>query len=321
VAVRPLKLRRRTCPCGQLSQRADEEESLEATNWMPLMSHLSDLSNSLTSLAAEFGPRVLAIQGADGREFSGFIWRTGLAVTAEEVLEGEDEVQVLDATGKVSTAKIAGRDPSTDVALLKLETADFADWAEAGPVQPGSLAVAIGRSEQSLIVRLAPVSAVGPAWKSRRGGKIDARVGLDIRPSRRSEGGVVVAPDGKLLGMAVTAIGRQAIAIPTSTIAQAVSVLLDKGYVPRGWLGVMLQPLPEGGGAIILSIEKGSPASGAALLVGDILTTWNGELLNSPGDVANRLGAGSVGAKAKLGVSRGGTISGYDITIAERPRK
>ena len=285
------------------------------------MSVLSDLSNSVVSLATDAAPRILAVQGADGREFSGFIWRTGLAVTAEEVLEGEDEVQVLGADGKVGTAKIIGRDPSTDVALLKLETTEFADWADAGAILPGSLTVVIGRSEQSPIVRLAGISAVGPRWKSRRGGSIDARVRLDIRPSRRSEGGAVVAPDGKLIGMAVTAIGRETIAIPTSTIAQAVSVLLEKGYVPRGWLGVMLQPLPRGTGAIILSIEKESPASAAGLLVGDIVTTWDNEKLDTPGDVASRLGAASVGAKVKLGVSRGGTVSEYTITIAERSRK
>ena len=285
------------------------------------MSVLSDLSNSVVSLANDAAPRILAVQGADGRAFSGFIWRTGLAVTAEEVLEGEDEVQVLGASGKVGTAKIIGRDPSTDVALLKLETTEFADWADAGAILPGSLTVVIGRSEQPPIVRLAGISAVGPRWKSRRGGSIDARVRLDIRPSRRSEGGAVVAPDGKLIGMAVTAIGRETIAIPTSTIAQAVSVLLEKGYVPRGWLGVMLQPLPRGTGAIILSIEKESPASAAGLLVGDIVTTWDNEKLDTPGDVASRLGAASVGAKVKLGVSRGGTVSEYTITIAERSRK
>jgi S1-C subfamily serine protease len=84
---------------------------------------------------------------------------------------------------------------------------------------------------------------------------------------------------------------------------------------------VILQPLPQGAGAILLNIEKDSPASGAGLLVGDILTTWNGERLNTPGDVANRLGTESVGAKVKLGVSRGGNVSDYEITIAERPRK
>jgi S1-C subfamily serine protease len=284
------------------------------------MSLLADLSESVVNLAAGVAPRVLAIQGADGRQFSGFIWRTGLAVTAEEVLEGEDEVQVLDASGKATPAKIAGRDPSTDVALLKLETLEFLDWTDAGPVRAGSLAVVVGRSEQSSIVRLTSISAVGTSWKSRRGGAIDARLTLDMRPGRRSEGGAVIAPDGKLIGMAVTAIGRQAIAIPTSTIARAVAILSEKGYVPRGWLGVMLQPLPQGGGAIILTVEKESPAAGGGLLVGDILTTWDGEPLKSPGDVANRLGAGSVGAKVRLGVSRGGSISDFEISIAERPR-
>jgi S1-C subfamily serine protease len=285
------------------------------------MSLLADLSDSIAKLAAEMAPRILAVQGADGRQFSGLVWRTGLAVTAEEILEGEDEVEVLDSTGKARTAQVVGRDPATDVALLKLETAEFGDWADAGETRPGSLAVLVGRSEQSLIARLAPISAVGPSWKSRRGGNIDARVILDMRPGRYSEGGAVISPDGKLVGMAVTAIGRQAIAIPASTIARAVAVLSEKGYVPRGWLGVMLQPLPQGGGAIILSVDKDSPAGSAGLLVGDIITTWAGEPLRSPGDVASRLGAQSVGAKIRLGVSRGGNVSEHEIAIAERPRK
>ena len=284
------------------------------------MSILADLSDSVAALAAEIAPRIVAVQGADGRQFSGFVWRTGLVVTAEEVLEGEDEVQILDAAGKLGTGKLVGRDPSTDVALLKVETAEFVDWADAGPVRPGSFAVVAGRSEQSPIARLATVSAVGPSWKSRRGGTIDARLTLDMRPGRRSEGGAVVAPDGRLIGMAVTAVARQAIAIPTSTIARAVATLSEKGYVPRGWLGVMLQPLPQGAGAIVLGVETDSPAAAAGLLVGDVITRWDGEAVQSVGDIANRLGIGSVGARVKLRVSRGGSVNEYDIVITERPR-
>lgn len=283
------------------------------------MSFLSDLSDSVAALAAEIAPRVVAVQGSDGRQLSGFIWRTGLVVTAEEVLEGDDEVQVLGADGKAVAAKLAGRDPSTDVALLQTETAEFAEWADAGLPRPGSFALLVGRGEDSLIARLSTVSAVGPSWKSRRGGTIDARLTLDMRPGRRSEGGAVVAPDGRLIGLGVTSV-RGAIAIPTSTIARAVATLSEKGYVPRGWLGLMLQPLPQGGGTIVMGVEADSPAAGLGLLVGDVITTWDGEAVNSVAAVANRLGAGSVGQKAKLGVNRGGSVNEYDLTIGERPR-
>lgn len=283
------------------------------------MSALSDLSDSVAGLAAEVSPRIVAVQGTDGRQLSGFIWRTGLVVTAEEVLEGEDEVQVLAADGRAVAARLAGRDPSTDVALLQLDTAEFAEWADAGRPRPGSLALLAGRSEESLIARLATVSAVGPSWKSRRGGTIDARLTLDLRPGRRSEGGAVVAPDGRLIGIGVTSI-RGAIAIPTSTIARAVATLAEKGYVPRGWLGLMLQPLPQGGGTIVMGVEPESPAASLGLLVGDVITTWDGEAVTGVAAVANRLGAGSVGSKAKLGVSRGGSVNEYDLVIGERPR-
>ena len=285
------------------------------------MSDLLNLSNALSALAASVAPRIIAVEGADGRQVSGFIWRTGLAVTAHEVLEGEDEAEVLLADDRVLKATIAGRDPSTDVALLKFETGEFADWSATDAVLPGSLALVAGRSEASLIASLASVTEVGPAWRSMRGGDIAARVTLGLRLSGHTEGGAVVAPDGSLIGMAVTGAGRRAIAIPAATIARAVATLADKGYVPRGWLGVVLHPLGKGGGAIIVGLEADSPAAQAGLLVGDIITTWNGEVINSVGAISDRLGTGAVGAKVKLGVQRGGNAEQYDIAIGERPRR
>jgi S1-C subfamily serine protease len=284
------------------------------------MSLLSDLSASISGLAAEASPRIVAVRGADGSSFSGFIWRTGLVVVAEEALEGEEELDLLFADGKTVKAKLAGRDPTTDVALLETETSEFPEWAAAPAATPGSLALVAGRSEESLVARLATIVSVGPKWQSRRGGEIAARITLDQRLSRRSEGAAVIAPDGSLVGMAVTAAGGRAIVIPTLTIAAAVATLKEKGYVPRGWLGVMLHPMTAGSGAIVLSAEDDSPAAKAGLLVGDVITTWNGEDVGNVGNVAQRLTVASVGQQIKLGVSRGGNAHELDITIGERPR-
>lgn len=239
-------------------------------------------------------------------------------VTAEEGLDGEDEVDVLFDGGKTSKATIAGRDPSTDVAILKVDTPDFVEWAAPSSVLPAQFALIVGRGEGSLISSLTSVSEVGPAWRSMRSGEIDARIMLALRLSARTEGAAVVAPDGALIGMAVTSPRRRALVIPTSTIARAVATLSEKGYVPRGWLGVMLHPV--GQGAIVLGIEEASPAAKAGLLVGDVITTWNGEAVSSVGGIAGRLASGSVNATVKLGVLRGGNASDIDITLGERPR-
>jgi S1-C subfamily serine protease len=282
------------------------------------MSVLVDLSNAASSLAADVGHRIVAVRGADGRQLSGFIWRRGLVVTAEEGLDGEDEVDVLFEGGTTAKATIAGRDPSTDVALLKVDTPDFVEWSASAAVLPASFALIVGRGEGSLIASLTSVSEVGPAWRSMRSGEIDARITLALRLSARTEGAAVVAPDGSLVGMAVTSPRRRALVIPTSTIARAVATLSEKGYVPRGWLGVMLHPVGEG--AIVLGIEGESPAAKAGLLVGDVITTWNGEPVSSVGGIASRLASGSVNATVKLGVLRGGNASDIDVTLGERPR-
>jgi S1-C subfamily serine protease len=201
---------------------------------MDAMSILSDLSNDAAALAEQVAPRVVAVEGANGRISSGFIWRTGLVVTAEEAHDGEDELTLHLGNGATSKAPLAGRDPSTDVALLRAETPELGDWAAADAVKPASFALVAGRGENSAIATLTSVGEVGPAWRSMRGGRIDANIVLALRLSARTEGAAVVAPDGKLIGMAVSSPRRRALVIPASTIARAVATLNEKGYVPRG---------------------------------------------------------------------------------------
>lgn len=286
---------------------------------MPL-NQLTALSAATAALTADAARRVIALRGSDNRSLSGFIWRTGLAVTAHEALEADEEVAVLLPDGRAATAQLAGRDPATDVALIRLETSEFADWSHAAPPPAGSLAMLVGRTDSSVLSSLAAVSEAGPAWRSMRGGEIDALITLGVRLSSRAEGGAVVAPDGSLIGMAVTGARRRTLAIPASTIARAVATLAEKGYVPRGWLGVSLHPMGQGAGAIVVGLEAGSPAATGGLLVGDIVTTWGGTPLLSVGDLAERLSSGTVGATARLGVLRGGNALELDITIGERPR-
>jgi S1-C subfamily serine protease len=285
------------------------------------MATLAELSDSLAALAASVASRLIAVEGADGGTISGFVWRKGLAVTAHEALEGDDEVTVIKADGSRVPATLTGRDPTTDVALLAYDTGEVGDWAAAAVPKPGSLALLAGRGEYGQLASLASVTEVGPAWRSMRGGEIDARITLGLRLTGRAEGAAVVAPDGTLVGMAVSGARRRTLVIPASTMARAVATLSEKGYIPRGWLGVSLHPMGGEGGAIVVGVEPEGPAAKAGFLVGDIITTWGGEPVRNVTGVSDRLAATTIGTSIKLGVMRGGTGHDLDVAISERPRR
>ena len=174
-------------------------------------------------------------------------------------------------------AEIVGRDPSTDVGLLRIATDDAEAWAQSPTPAVGSLALVIGRGDESPIAALGLVAEVGGAWRSMRGGRIDARIRLGLSLPARVEGGAVVAPDGSLIGLAVTGPRGRALAIPATTVGRAVAALIEKGYVARGFLGFELQSLRRRGGGpsvIIVEVEPSSPAEQAGFVVGDIITTW-----------------------------------------------
>jgi S1-C subfamily serine protease len=284
--------------------------------------NLAEFSAALAAATAAAASRVVAVEGGGPWSISGVVWRTGLIVTAHEGLSGDDEFIVTLPDGTRQRASLVGRDPSTDVALLKLETGEVAEWTAAAPASVGSLALAVGRGENGPLSAFGVVAEAGPAWRSMRGGLIDARLVLNLRLGGRLEGGAVIAADGNLIGLAVSGPRRRALAIPASTVARAVAALNQRGYVARGYLGASMHPLAgkSGGGVILVGLEPDGPAAKAGLVVGDIITTWNGETVLSVASISERLGTDAVGRIVKLGVVRGGNAIDVDVTIGERPR-
>jgi S1-C subfamily serine protease len=286
---------------------------------MPL-DDLASLSDALAALTAKAAARVVAVHRGRGG-ISGILWRTGLVVTAHEALEGEDDLELILPDGSRTKAELIGRDPSTDVALLKATTPEAGEWTAAAIPAAGSLAVVVGRGENGPIMSYGPVAESGPKWRSMRGGEIDARLMLGLRFSARAEGGAVVAPDGGLIGLAVTGPRRRAIVIPAATVARAAATLSEKGYVPHAYLGVGLHPTDDASGVIVVSVVADGPAAKAGLAVGDVITTWSGDAVRAVGDVYQRLHTGNVGQTAKLGVLRGGAARDIDVVLGERPRR
>jgi S1-C subfamily serine protease len=280
---------------------------------------LSTVSQSFAALVAETAKRTVSIGDSEGGRVSGFIWRTGLVVTAHEALADEDAFSVTLPDGRDMKGVLRGRDPSTDVALLTVETGEFADWGPAPAPAVGSLAFVVGRGEGSPLATYGMIGEAGSAWRSMRGGQIDARITLALRLPSRLEGAAVVDAEGTLVGMAVTGVGRRAIAIPAATIERTVKVLSEKGYIPRGYLGVTLHPI-EAKGVIVVGVAGDGPGAKAGLAIGDVITTWDGTAVSGYRDLLNRVAGSAAGQSANVGVLRGGNAIDLHIVIGERPR-
>jgi S1-C subfamily serine protease len=280
------------------------------------------LSTGFANLVRDVAPSLVSIQSTRSR-LTGFSWRPGLIVAAENALPEDGEPSVTAHDGVSIPAQIVGRDPSTDVALLKVERTDLpkAPPAAAAPA-PGALAFVAGAREGAANAAMGIVSFVGPQWRSLRGGLIDARIELDAALARASEGGLALDASGQVLGMAVFGPRRRTLVIPMSTIERVADVLATTGRIARGYLGLGLQPVRlDGGGtgAMAISVDPKGPGAAAGVRQGDIIVAWNGEPIRGVQEIVRALGPESVGAIVRLTLRRGGEPIEAALTIGERP--
>ncbi|HWX06392.1 MAG TPA: S1C family serine protease [Bradyrhizobium sp.] len=297
------------------------------------MTEQSDLlvqfSNALVARAAPAKGAVVAIRLAHGRHITGMLWQSGLVVASEQSLPRKDEFELVAPGGAVVTAKFAGRDSSTNIAILKLAEPIAAPSIAAGEAQPGALALAIGADGSGgASARLGVVNLVGAEWHSSRGGLIDRRIVLDLRLAHREEGGPVFDAAGACLGMSTFGPRGQVIVIPTATIERVVPQLAKAGHVARGWLGVALQPVAvpdalretadQSSGLMVMSVVEGGPAAQAGIVAGDIILSVDGTSTHRLRRIAKLFGADSIGRKADLRLIRGGAVITVQTTIAER---
>jgi S1-C subfamily serine protease len=284
---------------------------------------LTALSDALAALVAGVAPHVVAVRSHRSLA-SGFVWKPGLVVTADEALAEEGDVAVTLASGERLPASIVGRDPTTDVALLRFKRSDLPPVAlVAVPAEVGRLAVVVGSRDGAPVAALGTVAAAGPAWRSMRGGDIDARLELGVSLRGHAEGGLALDAAGRALGMAVFGPRRRVLVIPTATIARVAGQLEALGRVPRGYLGLGLQPVRLDGGerraAMVMSVDPDGPGAAAGFHQGDVIVSWNGEPLAGLGRLLRALGPASVGQAVQLTLRRGGKTEDLRLVIGERP--
>ncbi len=296
-------------------------------------SPLAALSDQFAALVERASHSIVAIdRGRRWRRVSGIHWRPGVIVTAEEALDQDDELAVVLPDGRRVTASLAGRDPTTDVAVLRFQPDGLpvAEIGDAAALRPGNLVLAVGRHEAGPVASLGIVALAGGAWQSQRGGTIDRLLRLDLAFTTTAEGGALLDATGKVVGMTVPGPRWRVLAIPASTIDRVADQLLAKGRIARGYLGAGLQRvrldaklaesagLERGRAVMVMRVDPDGPAARAGLLLGDVITAWNGAPVARVREVMQHLGPESVGRAVELRLLRAGAPTTLTVTIGER---
>jgi S1-C subfamily serine protease len=298
---------------------------------------LASLSEQLADAVAQSASSVVAVHARPKLPSSGVHWRDGLVVTTEATVKRVDGITVTLPDGARAEATLVGRDPGTDLALLRIPAGRLpaARLGDPGVLRPGHLVLALARSgDDGPRVSFGAVSATGGAWRSWKGGEIDRRLQSDVTLYPGFGGGPLVDVDGRVHGVNSGGLSRPfATTIPTGTVERVAGELLERGYVARGWLGIAMHPvrfnpgarerlgLGQDGGLVVLSVESEAPAGRAGVLVGDVVFAIDGQPVDSPEQVVDLLGGSAVGRILKLDLVRGGARSGAEVTVGERPRR
>jgi S1-C subfamily serine protease len=291
------------------------------------------LSRQLQQLAEAAAGSIVSVRSHGRSIASGFVWKPGFVVTASDALEADDEISVIAAGDRSIQAQLVGRDPTTDIAVLRLaEELNVPVPATASEeVLVGQMVVALGRGREGMIANLGCVSVAGGAWQSRRGGRIDKLIRLDLRLDRQAEGGIVVDAQGRVLGMPVFGPRRRPLIIPMATIERIAPKLLADGRIRRGYLGVGVHPvrlderlaavhaLPDRRAAMIVSVDPDGAAGKAGVLLGDIIVSFDGEPIAGLRSLFARLSPESVGKAVELKLLRGGQAASANVTIGASP--
>lgn len=297
-------------------------------------SSLAGLSAEIAGLAGTVAPSIAAIE-EHGRTVSGFYWRPDVIVTASDRLEAKagQTVAVHGHESGAADGVVIGHDPTTDVALIRVAKAGSAMKPRVGgPLALGEAVAAAGRTVHGPTCAFGFVALAGGPWRSMRGGDLSARVWLDLRLMRPSEGGAVVDSAGQVAGMAVFGPRRRTLLIPIDTVERAGSELLAHGRIRRGYLGVSLQQVrlpeaasrePQSGrsGMMIVSLDPAAPAARAGLHQGDIILSIGGHTLRSPREVSVLLPAASIGQHVTVDLMRAGVVTKIDVIAGEAPAR
>jgi S1-C subfamily serine protease len=288
-------------------------------------SALVALSNDLAGAVERVAPSVVAVEARERAGSTGFYVRPHLILTADHALE-DDAIEVVFADGETEIPTVVGRDPATDLALLRTERAGIPVACETGDVRAGTIAIAVTRDDDGdVAATIGTISMVGRAWRTWQGGRLDRFVRPELAFSPRFSGSPLIDAHGTVVGLNTAGLSRHdAIAVPSATIERVIDALTTRGSIARGYLGVALQhvhlPAALGGGtgAVLVGVEPESPADRAGLIVGDVIVGIDGEREDIEG-VHAAIAGSAIGSELALDLVRGGAPQHVHVTVGERP--
>ena len=297
---------------------------------------LESLSNELATAVEAGGRAVVAIHARRRIPASGVHWRQGVIVATHHTINRDENITVTLPDGTTAPVTLAGRDPSTDLAVLRLAGQSLATAHLRLDSSPsvGEFVIALGRPGPRLTASWGVVSSVAGAWRTWRGGEIDSLLRLDVSIYDGFSGGPLIDAAGRVLGINSSGLARgTAVAIPVATVERTVGELLERGTIRRAYLGIGTQPvrvpqslarrleLKNTVGLLIASVEPGGPADRDGVLLGDVLLALDGADVSDPTDVLAQLGGDRVGRPIAALVIRGGQLQTLQVTPGERPER
>jgi S1-C subfamily serine protease len=295
---------------------------------------LNALSEDLAHVVERVSPSVVAINARRHLSSSGVYWRDGIIVTAAHTIRRTDDIFVILASGQSVVATLTGVDPSTDLAVLKIDSAELSTppFGDISQVKVGHLVLAVGRGAQKgLNATLGIVGVLSGSWRTWRGGLIDQFIGLDLELHPGAAGGPLTDTHGRVLGINTLGLSRNmALTIPASTVNRVVGRLLEKGHMNRGYFGLGMRPIPlpenlkstlnlsADSGLIVVSVEPDGPGGKAGVLFGDVIVALEGTAVSNIRDLQAFLEPEFVGKTIPVSIIRGGKPIEVNVTIGER---
>ena len=294
---------------------------------------LPNLSQAIAETVEAASKGVVQVEARSRMPASGVIWSDdGVIVTAHHVVERDENIGVGLPDGSSVSARLVGRDPSTDLAVLQAETAGLGPSVWAGPeaLKVGHLVLGLGRPGKNIRATLGIVGAFGEGWRTPMGGQLDRYLQSDVVMYPGFSGGPLVDASGQVLGINSSALVRGvAITVPTPTVQKVVEAVLAHGRVRRGYLGVGAQPVPlpaaageqlkQETGLLLVSVEAGGQAEHGGLLLGDTIVELAGHAVRHLDDLQGLLSGDRVGSTVPVKVLRAGEVRELSVVVGERP--
>lgn len=294
----------------------------------------SELSEAMANAAEKAGKYTVLVDARRRMPASGIAIAKDMILTAGHVVEKEEDIRILFSDGKEAKARLIGRDPGTDLAVLKLDSASAVPASTAkNPARVGEFVLAIGRpSESGIESSFGTVNKIDGPVRTGRGGMLEQYIKTDVVSYPGFSGGPLINGEGEMLGINTSGFGMggEAVTIPADLAMKIADTLAKHGKIKRGFIGVKSQTvnLPEEAqsqikrgqetGLLIVGVEKDSPAEKGGLIVGDILIGVGGEAVEHHDELFTRLSGDVVGKSTPMDILRGGKLQTVNIVVGER---